>query len=285
MSQIDLHTHTTASDGTLNPADLVRKAASIGLWAVAITDHDTVGGLSQALQAGRETGVEVIPGCELSIDFPTGQMHILGLFLPDPPTGLKATLQDLQDRRNNRNDRILARLREAGVDVDLQEIQELAGEASIGRPHIARVLLQKGVVESIDQAFREYIGPGGAAYIPKDKLEPEKAIRILKQEGATVILAHPYSLELDTPELRELLGRLKEQGLDGMEALYTDHTPEQTRTYLQLCQEYDLLVSGGSDFHGSVKEGVELGTGRGNLDLPYSLVRRMRRARGEEPAF
>lgn len=285
MSQIDLHTHTTASDGTLNPADLVREAASIGLWAVAITDHDTVGGLSQALQAGRETGVEVIPGCELSIDFPTGQMHILGLFLPDPPTGLKATLQDLQDRRNNRNDRILARLREAGVDVDLQEIQELAGEASIGRPHIARVLLQKGVVESIDQAFREYIGPGGAAYIPKDKLEPEKAIRILKQEGATVILAHPYSLELDTPELRELLSRLKEQGLDGMEALYTDHTPEQTRTYLQLCQEYDLLVSGGSDFHGSVKEGVELGTGRGNLDLPYSLVRRMRRARGEEPAF
>ncbi len=285
MSQVDLHTHTTASDGTLNPADLVREAASIGLWAVAITDHDTVGGLSQALQAGRETGVEVIPGCELSIDFPTGQMHILGLFLPDPPTGLKATLQDLQDRRNNRNDRILARLREAGVDVDLQEIQELAGEASIGRPHIARVLLQKGVVESIDQAFREYIGPGGAAYIPKDKLEPEKAIRILKQEGATVILAHPYSLELDTPELRELLGRLKEQGLDGMEALYTDHTPEQTRTYLQLCQEYDLLVSGGSDFHGSVKEGVELGTGRGNLDLPYSLVRRMRRARGEEPAF
>ena len=285
MSQIDLHTHTTASDGTLNPADLVREAASIGLWAVAITDHDTVGGLSQALQAGRETGVEVIPGCELSIDFPTGQMHILGLFLPDPPTGLKATLQDLQDRRNNRNDRILARLREAGVDVDLQEIQELAGEASIGRPHIARVLLQKGVVESIDQAFREYIGPGGAAYIPKDKLEPEKAIRILKQEGATVILAHPYSLELDTPELRELLGRLKEQGLDGMEALYTDHTPEQTRTYLQLCQEYDLLVSGGSDFHGSVKEGVELGTGRGNLDLPYSLVRRMRRARDEEPAF
>jgi hypothetical protein len=283
MSQIDLHTHTTASDGTLDPSELVREAASLGLRAVAITDHDTVAGLSQALQAGRETGVEVIPGCELSIDFPSGQMHIVGLFLPVPPTGLEATLQDLQDRRNNRNDRILAKLREAGVDVDLEEIRELAGEASIGRPHIARILVQKGVVESIDQAFREYIGPGGAAYVPKDKLDPERAIRVLKQEGATVILAHPYSLQIDTRELRELLGRLKEQGLDGMEAYYTDHTPEQTQTYLELCRKHDLLISGGSDFHGSVKKDVQLGMGRGNLDLPYSLVRRMREVRGEEP--
>jgi len=284
MSQIDLHTHTTASDGTLDPADLVRKAASDGLKAVAITDHDTVGGLSQALRAGKETGVEVIPGCELSIDFKSGQMHILGLFLPDPPQGLQATLDDLQDRRNNRNDRILGMLRDAGVDVTLKEIQELAGEASIGRPHIARVLVQKGVVESIDQAFKQYIGPGGAAYVPKDKLDPETAIRILKQEGATVILAHPYSLEIDTEELRELLSRLKEQGLEGVEAYYSEHTPEQTRTYLQLCSELDLLVSGGSDFHGSVKEDVGLGTGKGNLDLSYDLVRRMRQARGETPS-
>lgn len=284
MSQIDLHTHTTASDGTLDPADLVRKAATDGLKAVAITDHDTVGGLSQALRAGEETGVEVIPGCELSIDFKSGQMHLLGLFLPDPPRGLQATLDDLQDRRNNRNDRILGKLRDAGVDVTLEEIQELAGEASIGRPHIARVLVQKGVVESIDQAFKQYIGPGGAAYVPKDKLDPETAIRILKQEGATVILAHPYSLEIDTEELRELLGRLKEQGLEGMEAYYSEHTPEQTRTYLQLCREFDLLVSGGSDFHGSVKEDVALGTGKGNLDLSYDLVRRMREARGEAPS-
>jgi predicted metal-dependent phosphoesterase TrpH len=285
MSQIDLHTHTTASDGTLDPADLVRKAASDGLKAVAITDHDTVGGLSQALRAGEETGVEVIPGCELSIDFKSGQMHILGLFLPDPPQGLQATLDDLQDRRNNRNDRILGMLKNAGVDVELEEIQELAGEASIGRPHIARVLVQKGVVENIDQAFKQYIGPGGAAYVPKDKIDPETGIRLLKQEGATVILAHPYSLETDTEELRELLGRLKEQGLEGMEAYYSEHTPEQTQTYLQLCDEFDLLVSGGSDFHGSVKEDVGLGTGKGNLDLPYDLVRRMREARGETPSF
>jgi hypothetical protein len=284
MSQIDLHTHTTASDGTLDPEDLVRKAATDGLKAVAITDHDTVGGLSRALQAGQETGLDVIPGCELSIDFKSGQMHILGLFLPDPPTGLQATLDDLQDRRNNRNDRILGMLRDAGVDVSLEEIQELAGEASIGRPHIARVLVQKGVVESIDQAFKQYIGPGGVAYVPKDKLDPETAIRILKQEGATVILAHPYSLEIDTEELRELLGRLKEQGLDGVEAYYSEHTPEQTRTYLQLCREFDLLVSGGSDFHGSVKEEIALGTGKGNLDLSYDLVRRMREARGETPS-
>ncbi len=283
MSEIDLHTHTTASDGTLSPTELVREAASLGLRAVAITDHDTVGGLSEALHAGGDANVEVIPGCELSIDFPSGQMHLVGLFLPDPPTGLRATLQDLQDRRNNRNDRILAKLQEAGVDVTLKEIQELAGEASIGRPHIARVLVQKGMVEDIDQAFQKYIGPGGAAYVPKDKLEPERAIEVLKREGATVILAHPYTLEISTQELRELLGRLKEQGLDGMEAYYSDHTPEQTETYLRLCREYDLLVSGGSDFHGSVKKDIRLGSGRGNLDLPYSLVRRMREVRGEAP--
>jgi len=285
MSEIDLHTHTTASDGTLSPDELVQLAASLDLRAVAVTDHDTVGGLSQALRAGQEAGVEVIPGCELSIDFPTGQMHIVGLFLPDPPLELQATLDDLQYRRNTRNDRILAKLEEVGVKVELQEIQELAGEASIGRPHIARVLVQKGVVEDIDQAFRNYIGPGGAAYVPKDKLGPERAIQVLKREGATVILAHPCTLEVGTQELRDLLSRLKEQGLDGMEAYYSDHTPDQTETYLQLCREYDLLVSGGSDFHGSVKKDIQLGVGRGNLDLPYSLVRRMRQARGEEPIF
>jgi hypothetical protein len=120
--------------------------------------------------------------------------------------------------------------------------------------------------------------------VPKDKLDPETGIRLLKQEGATVILAHPYSLEIDTDELRELLGRLKEQGLEGVEAYYSEHTPEQTRTYLQLCSELDLLVSGGSDFHGSVKEDVGLGTGKGNLDLSYDLVWRMRQARGETPS-
>ncbi len=282
MSEIDLHTHTSASDGTMSPSELVRLAASTGLKAVAITDHDTVDGLEEALQAGTENNLEVIPGCELSVDFPSGHMHILGLWLPHPPQNLRATLEDLQDRRNRRNERIVEKLKQAGVDISYREVKELAGKASIGRPHIARVLQQKGVVQSLDQAFLEYIGPGGKAYVPKEKLSPEEAISILQREGATVILAHPYSLQCTLQELRELLHRLQSLGLDGVEAYYSDQDPEQTEQYLQLCRELDLLVSGGSDFHGGVKEEIQLGLGRQNLDLSYSLVSRMKQSRVEK---
>jgi hypothetical protein len=279
MSSVDLHTHSTASDGTLSPAELVRKAKDIGLRALALTDHDTAGGLEEASRAGKGCGLEVIPGCELSIDYSRGQMHLLGLWLPVRPERLNDTLSRLRELRHSRNERILAKLAQLGINIDYGEVKELAGDASIGRPHIARLLMEKNIVGSINEAFAEFIGPHGKAYVPKDKLGPEKAIEVLKDEQATVLLAHPYSLELAPQELEAELQRLKGLGLDGLEAYYPEHSADETALYIELASRLDLLVSGGTDFHGSVKPDIELGRGRGGLDLPYSLVEGLKLAR------
>jgi hypothetical protein len=279
MAEIDLHTHSTASDGTLSPAELVREAKRCGLRALALTDHDTTNGLEEAIEAGRIEGVELIPGCELSVDYPRGQMHILGLWLPAHPEGVQHKLAYLRERRHSRNERIIAKLRKLGLDIDYAEVRDLAGEASVGRPHIARVLVHKGLVGSVQGAFDRYIGPRGKAYVPKDKLKPGEAIEVLKRDKATVILAHPYSLELGESELRSEVAKLQELGLDGAEVYYPEHTEEQTETYRALCRELDLLMSGGSDFHGSVKPDIALGTGRGDLRMGYELVQRMKEHR------
>ncbi|MFP4084766.1 MAG: PHP domain-containing protein [Desulfonatronovibrio sp.] len=278
MSEIDLHTHSTASDGTYTPFELVRLARNINLKAIALTDHDTTGGLNEALKAAREMNMEVIPGCELSVEF-QGVMHIVGLWLePDAPK-LNQSLLELRDKRNARNEIIIEKLQSQGIAITYEEVRNLAGDASIGRPHICRVLMNKGAVSSVQEAFDRYLGPGGKAYVPKEKFNPEKAISILKDEQATVILAHPFSLNLQHDELRKELYRLKDLGLDGMEVYYPEHTPEQTRYYSSLCAELDLLPSGGSDFHGSVKPHIKLGKGRGKLALPYSLLQDMKNKR------
>ena len=279
MSKIDLHTHSTASDGTFSPRELVQEAQNCGLQALALTDHDTTKGLQEVIRAGENADLEAIPGCELSVNYPTGQMHIVGLWLPGNPKYVNDKLKYLRDRRHSRNERILQKLATLGIYLDFQEVKELAGDASIGRPHIARMLMEKNYVHTVQEAFDKYIGPGGQAYVPKDKLDPEQAIQVLKQEGATVILAHPYSLEISFAELRSEVQRLMDYGLDGMEVYYTEHTEEQTQEYLNICEEFGLLVSGGSDFHGSVKPEVKLGSGKNNLDIPYSLLENMKKHR------
>ncbi len=280
MRLVDLHTHTTASDGTYSPGELIKLAKEIGLSAVAVTDHDTTRGLKESIKAGETFGIEVIPGCELSVEFTGGQMHIIGLWLPEKPTYLEKELKYLRERRHSRNKRIVEKLRSLGIDISYEDVFEVVEEgATVGRPHIARTLVRKGAVSSVDEAFKKYIGPEGLAYVPKDKFSPEKAIEILKREGATVILAHPFSLNLPFAELKKELERLIPLGLEGMEVYYSEHTKEQTREYLSLCQEMGLLISGGSDFHGSVKKGIQLGTGRGNLKIPYFLVEEMKKHR------
>ncbi|MFP4393416.1 MAG: PHP domain-containing protein [Desulfohalobiaceae bacterium] len=279
MSEIDLHTHSSASDGTLSPAELVQEAKKTGLKALALTDHDTTHGLQEARQAGQEQDLEVIPGCELSVEFRQGQLHILGLWLPWEPKQLKQTLENLRNKRHSRNEKILTKLRELGLDLEYAQVKELAGEASIGRPHIARILMEKGYVDSIQEAFDTYIGPLGAAYVPKDKLGPAEAIQVLRQEQATVILAHPYTLELSLPELAQEVKTFMQMGLEGLEVFYPDHTPEQVRDYLQLARDMGLLLSGGTDFHGSVKPDIRLGVGRGDLELPYSLLQELKQKR------
>ena len=279
MSDIDLHTHSTASDGTLSPAEVVALAKDSGLAALALTDHDTTEGLPEAIQAGHDLGVEVVPGCELSVEFSGGMMHILGLWLPEYPRHLRAVLQDLRDKRDSRNERMLAQLQAHNVDISLEEVRALSGDGSMGRPHMAQVLVQRGFAADIDDAFTRYIGPEGIAYVPKDKLTPEKAIDALQTEQATVILAHPYSLNLEFQALDREISRLKTLGLDGIEVYYPEHDPEQTRHFEILAERHNLLPSGGSDFHGTVKPDIRLGHGKNNLALTYELLSRIKAAR------
>ncbi|MBC7355440.1 MAG: PHP domain-containing protein [Desulfomicrobiaceae bacterium] len=277
MAEIDLHTHSTASDGTLSPSALVQHAEAIGLKAIALTDHDTVAGLDEAALAA--TRVEFIRGCELSVHFPQGSMHILGLWLPRRMQQLPALLHDLARKRAQRNERILENLRRHGVAIDDAELQACAAGGVVGRPHVARLLVEKGHAASIHEAFHLWLRPGTPGYAPKAKLLPHQAISALKAEGATVILAHPSTLNLDPEPLETLLGELKAAGLDGVEVYYPLHTPAQTRLFAELCRRLDLLESAGSDFHGDNKPSIALGRGKDGLHGPYALVERMKAVR------
>ncbi|MBN2139852.1 MAG: PHP domain-containing protein [Desulfovibrionaceae bacterium] len=281
MLGVDLHTHSTASDGTLSPRDLVRLAKDSGLAAVALTDHDTVSGLDEALAAGREFGIEVVPGCELSVTSPAGWMHIVGLWIGPNPRHLLEAFEFIHESRSKRNLQIIEKLRALGIDIDYDQVRA-AARGVIGRPHISRVLMDKGVVSSIGEAFEQYLGSKGKAYVPKAKLSPQQALSVLAREGATSILAHPYLLNLDPERTEALVRELKALGLEGIEAYYTEHSPGQTAMYLDLAKRLGLLVSGGSDFHGEVKPNTYLGTGKGDLFVPYEVLERLKARRREQ---
>ncbi|MDD3313649.1 PHP domain-containing protein [Pseudodesulfovibrio sp.] len=277
---IDLHTHSTASDGTLAPAELVRLAKETGLDAIALTDHDTFKGVPEALAAGRELGMEVIPGCELSLESPEGAgwMHVVALWVPENPVELQAAFDWVIEGRLTRNHEIVEKLRTLGINITYERVAARAG-GTIGRPHFAQELLALGVVSSIDEAFKVWLGDNGRAYVPKRKLRPEKALGILKSIGATAILAHPFALGLKIDETEALVRELMGYGLDGVEVYYSEHTPAQTEAYKDMADRLGLLVSGGSDFHGSVKPAISLGKGRGGLDVPTALLDRMKEYR------
>lgn len=281
-AEVDLHTHSNASDGSLSPEQLIREAAGVGLKALALTDHDTIQGLPEALAAGRRFKVEVIPGCELAVDVPRGFMHILGLWLPQEPVWLLESMAYLQKRRQARNREMIAALQRLNIEIDEQEVKAMTGGGTMGRVHMARLLVEKQVVPDMQQAFAQYIGSQGKAYVSKDKLQPAEAIRVLKKEGATVVLAHPYSLELSPAELFTTVAELQAAGLDGLEVFYPEHTLAQTEFYQGLCRSNDLLLSGGSDFHGLGRPEVRLGRGKDQLDLPYTLVKAMKKRRQEQ---
>jgi len=283
MSEIDLHTHTTASDGTLSPAELVLAAKEAGLKAVALTDHDTVDGLAEGLAQGERIGMEVIGGCELSATHGKLRMHILGLFLPPRPEKLIRTMRELVEHRHNRNRLIVEKLNSLGLEITYEEVKAIAGQGSVGRPHIAKALLDRGHVDKLQQAFDVYLSAKGKAYVPKKVLEAGDAIKLLKESGGTVILAHPCMLGMSLVELEALIRELAAYGLDGIEAYYSMHSPSKTRNYLELAHKLGLAVSGGSDFHGDPKPDIKLGTGTGELNIPYKVLddlKGLRRAKG-----
>ena len=257
----DLHAHTTASDGTFKPTELVRAARALGLSHLAVTDHDTTAGVAEAEAAAREAGIRLVPGVELSAEGPPGKCHLLGLRIDPDDAGLTRTLAALSEARSTRNARIAARLQELGVPLTLEEVAAVAPPgANLGRPHFAQALIARGVVTTVAEAFARYLAEGAPAYLPKDVLPPADAIRLIHDAGGLAFLAHPGLVRLRSEEtLRDRVAALRDLGLDGVEAFYPLHTPELTAELEAIARDLGLLVTGGSDFHGATKPDVPLG--------------------------
>ena len=278
MSRIDLHLHTTHSDGSQSPAEVVRLAHEAGVSALAITDHDITTGLPEAIAAGQELGIEIIPGIEISSRHGESELHVLGYFLKWEDAQLNARLMTLRESRHRRNPKIVELLQAAGIDITYDEVRAVAGSDSVGRPHIARVLMDKKVVTTAKEAFDRFLAEGKAAYVPRDLPAPVDAIRWIKDAGGLAVLAHPTWVKTTEGTLTDLARQLKEQGLDGVEVHYSTHTPRQTRTYLSLAKQLGLLVTGGSDFHGMTKPDIEVGIGKGSLHVPDHLLPKLKDA-------
>ncbi|CAK7049948.1 MAG: 5'-3' exoribonuclease [Desulfovibrio sp.] len=279
MELVDLHTHTRASDGTDSPAQLMAKAADAGLKAIAVTDHDTLSGLDEAAAAGRELGVELIRGCEISTSTELGELHILGLWLPEQPEALLQQLAFLREKRGERNEGIVRKLQDLGLDVSMEEVLAAAKGESVGRPHIADVLLRKGYAKNIREVFKEFLGNNGKAYLPKEVLEPEAIVRLLADLGATVSLAHPLLWKAPPGWLEGQVARLRDCGLNAIEAWHSEHTEADVRTCLALAKRFDLGISGGSDYHGINKPAIRLGRGYGGLRVGVGVLDDLRKRR------
>ena len=269
---IDLHTHSTASDGKLYPAELMRHAQAVGIEVIALTDHDTLSGLEEASEEAARIGVELIPGVEISAENKPGTLHMLGYYVDPSDAELMETLSWLRGGRDDRNHIILSKLAELGCPLEWDEVAALAGGESMGRPHIATAMVNRGYVSSFNDAFDRYLGKGAAAYTDRDKMTPEIAIKCIRSAGGLPVLAHPQTLSLSDDELSDLLSRLTSMGLAGVEVYYYSHSEEETALYTSLARRYDLIVTGGSDFHGPGMIETRLGVGRGNMKIPKSIA-------------
>ncbi|MBF0526051.1 MAG: PHP domain-containing protein [Deltaproteobacteria bacterium] len=277
MGYVDLHTHSTASDGSLTPTELVTYAVAKGLTAIALTDHDTTEGLDEAINAGNNTGLEVVPGIEISAQYEAGTMHILGYFIDPGNAALRSNLARLQEARRTRNPRILEKLAQLGVHITIEDVEEASGGGQIGRPHIAQAIVKKGYANDVNYVFDNYLTKGGPAYVDKFRFSPEDSISLIKSAGGRACLGHPFTLFIkDNVMLDQMVAGLKARGLEAIEVYYPDHSPEQTATFLHLAKKYDLFPTGGSDFHGRAKPRVDLGIGYGALRVPYELLDHMR---------
>ncbi|MFC1478642.1 PHP domain-containing protein [Candidatus Margulisiibacteriota bacterium] len=279
MAFIDLHIHSKCSDGTYSAADIVHLAKTKGLEAIAITDHDAVCGNPMALAAGKELGITIIPGIEISVKYENYPMHILGYCIDSENPLLLDMIDRLQGSRNQRNPKIITKLQELGFDITYEEVLANVCGKVAGRPHIAMTMVQKGMVASINEAFRKYLHDGGPAYVPKEIISPEEAFSVIKQAGGVSCLAHPWTLKynISQDELTKIVEEMVSAGLQGIEVYYGRGTAighryshkEQVRFLLGLAKEYKLIVTGGSDFHGDNRPDIELG----QANVPAELLK------------
>ena len=275
---IDLHTHSLKSDGSMTPAEVVREAKRAGLAAIALSDHDTVDGIREAAAEGEKIGVEVIPAIEFSVQSKT-ETHILGYFIDIENPDLLKTLKEVVDLRIERNYVTCQRLNELGFDITIEEVRALAPNNFVGRAHFARVLMDKGYTKSVKEGFDLYMTSGKYAYCEKQRLTARNAVELIGKCGGISFLAHPHLTKLGDDELKEFLKELKGFGLSGLEGYYTDYTPEMQEKYQAMAKELGLLISGGTDFHAAMKPHISIGTGLGNMKIPYSVLEAMKAER------
>ena len=271
-TMIDLHTHSTFSDGSLPPAELVGRARQARVIALALTDHDGMLGIDAFLAACTATGIRGVPGVEISVEFKPGTLHMLGYFLNHKAPAVEAALAKLRGSRVDRNRVILEKLNRLGCGLAWEDVAKFAAEDVVGRPHFALALIEKGVVKDKAEAFGRLLGKGKPAYTDRFRLNVAESIGMIRQAGGVPVLAHPFTLGYERRRLREFVAELAAQGLQGIEAYYSEHNPDQQKLYLSIAAECGLAVSGGSDFHGSINPDIHLGTGFGQLAVPDSLV-------------
>jgi hypothetical protein len=272
---IDLHAHTTASDGSLTPTELVTKAAQSGLAALGITDHDTIAGLAEGATAAAAAGIEMVPGVELSVEDDAGRFHLLGYLFDPNDSELASTLVAIRRSRAERNAKMGELLSTLGLPVTLDDVFNEAGPDAqvIARPHFAQALVKKGVVSSVKEAFDRYLANGKPLYLPKQVLTPHEAIARLHAAGGIAVIAHPGLIPQNDDALTERVEKLTvESGLDGLEAYYSQHSPSQTERFLALAARYRLAISAGSDFHGTPKPHVALGGIVDGKPAPWSIL-------------
>lgn len=268
---IDLHTHSTMSDGSDTPEELVDLALKAGLSAMALTDHDRQDGIAAARARAEGTGLELVPGTEISCQH-KGTMHLLVYFLEPGEGPLQDELLRLQAARGSRNERLVARLQELGLPVTGQELEEEAGGKGAGRPHLAAILVRKGFASSVQDAFDRYLAKGQPAYLEKERLAPVDAISLALDSGAVPVLAHPLSLGLSAAQLESTVTELAEDGLAGLEAIYGRYTLEERAGLAVMAARAGLAITGGSDHHGTYKPDLTVGKGRGDLHVPDSAL-------------
>ena len=281
-SAIDLHIHSTFSDGLLKPAEVVDLADSQGLKAIAITDHDTAAGTDEAMQRGNEKKIEVLAGIEISSWHGDTSMHILGYRFKHEDKKFNSRLQLLQDGRESRNIRIIENLNKLGIRVDLGELLHYSEYGQTGRPHIARLLVDKGVTKTIDLAFKYYLRRGAAAYAERFRFSALDAIAMIREAGGIAVLAHPSSLDPTLRSIPLLLENLRKMGLEGVEVYYPSHSPKAVKALLQMADEMGLLITGGSDFHGMERAGYTTDDWLHKTHVPYDIVTAMKKWEGNK---
>lgn len=276
MRRIDLHIHTTASDGTDSPAEAVERAARLGLAAVSVTDHDTAAGTAEAMAAGARLGVEVVSGIEVSTDYRDNNIHILGYFIDPGAPALRQVLDWVEIERRERNEKMAEILSAAGFDISIEAVRAEYPDAVIGRPHFAEFLMKRGYVSSVAEGFDRYLEVGRPFFLPKRRISVARAIETIRASGGVAVLAHPLEYHYPVSQVLELIEYARDLGVQALECYYSEHSPAEQDWLLARAAEYGLGVSGGSDYHGTRKPWIEMGSGMGGMSVPWGVLDALR---------